>query len=189
LLLLTLDNCHKENEETVPVQKHHRNEPLFKDILQVFEAMLCFNKWLRKDSYWSHEDAEVIVAIVKRSIAKLMHLSKKYIPTSNQTAWHFPRFHEFMHIVDDMSRFDATQNFCAQHPESLLIAAAKQTGRPAQKQIEGVVYKLQGAQQLCYSLMINTVHDCIQNGTPAFPSDQQPAILPNQSLFHKTTQG
>ena len=54
-------------------------------------------------------------------------------------------------------RFGAPQNFCAQRPESLLIVAAKQPGRRAQKRHEGVVYELQAAQRLCYSLMINTV--------------------------------
>jgi hypothetical protein len=106
-------------------------------------------------------------------IAQLMHLSKKYIPTSKSTAWNNPKFHELMHIVDDISQFGAPQNFCAQQPESLLIVAAKQSGRRAQKRHEGVVYELQAAQRLCYSFMINTVHDRIQNGTPA-PSLQKP---------------
>jgi hypothetical protein len=55
-----LDNFHTKEEATVPVQKLHWHEPLFKDmILQVFEAMLCFDKWLRKDSYWADHNAKV----------------------------------------------------------------------------------------------------------------------------------
>jgi hypothetical protein len=57
--------------------KGHRYEPSFKDILQVFEAMLCFDEWLRKDTYWADHNADVNKAIAKSSIAKLMHLSKK----------------------------------------------------------------------------------------------------------------
>ena len=44
--------------------------------LQVFETMLCFDKWLRKDTYWADHNAEVTKAIVPRLIAMLMHLSK-----------------------------------------------------------------------------------------------------------------
>jgi hypothetical protein len=128
----------------------------------VFEAMLCFDEWLRKDTYWADHNAEVTKAIVSLSIAQLMPLSKKYIPTSKSTAWNYPKFHEMMHIVDDMSRFGAPQNFCAQRPESLFIVAAKQPGRGAQKRHIGVVYELQAAQRLCYLLMINTVHNRIQ---------------------------
>jgi hypothetical protein len=98
---------------------------------------------LRKDTYWADHNAEVTKAIVSRSIAQLMHFSKKYIPTSKSTAWNYPKFHELMHIVDDISQFGAPQNFCAQRPESLLIVAAKQPGRRAQKRHRGVVYELQ----------------------------------------------
>jgi hypothetical protein len=90
---------------------------------------------------------EVNEAIVSHSNAKLMHLSKKYSLTFKGTAWNYPKFHELMHILDDMSQFGAHKNFCAQQPESLLIGAAKQPGWRAQKCHEGVV-----AQRCCYSL-------------------------------------
>jgi hypothetical protein len=184
-----LDNCHKKKEETVPAPKRHRYEPSFRDILQVFEAMLCFDKWLRKDTYWADHNAEVTKAIVSCLIAKLLHLSKKYIPTLKITAWNFPKFHKLMHIVDDMSQFGAPQNFCAQRPESLLIVAAKQQDRRAQKRHEGVVYELQAAQRLCYSLMVNTVHDRIQNGNPAPPPKKQFDPFLNQYCIHESTEG
>ena len=60
-------------------------------------------------------------------------MSKKYIPTFKSTAWNYPKFHELTHIVDDMMRFGAPQNLCAQRPESLLIVAAKQPRRRAQE--------------------------------------------------------
>jgi hypothetical protein len=94
ILLSALDNGHKKKEATVPAQKCHQYEPSFKDILQVFGAMLCFDKWLRKDSYWADHKAEVHKAIVSHSIAKLLHMSKKYNPTSKGTAWNYPKFHE-----------------------------------------------------------------------------------------------
>jgi hypothetical protein len=189
ILSSVLDNCHNKKEETVPAQKRHRYEPSFRDILQVLEAMLCFDKWLRKDTYWADHNAEVTKAIVSRSIAKLIHSSKKYIPTSKTTAWNYPKFHEFMHIVDDMSRFGVPQNFCAQRPESLPIIAAKQPGRHAQKRYKGVVYDLQAAQRLCYSLTIKTVHDCIQNGNLAPPPKKQVDPSLNQRCIHKSIKG
>lgn len=73
-------------------------------------------------------------------------------------AWNFPKFHELLHIVDDISRFGAPINFCAQRAESLLIPAAKQPGRRAQKRKVGSAYELQAAQRLMYSFMIKTVH-------------------------------
>jgi hypothetical protein len=94
-----------------------------------------------------------------------------------------------MHIVDCMSRFRVPQNFCSYLLESLLIVAAKQPGRRAQKRHKGVVYELQAPQRLCYSLMINTVHGHIQNGTPA-PTLKKPVDPSfNQSCIHESTKG
>jgi hypothetical protein len=40
-------------------------------------------------------------------------------------AWKFPKFHELLHILDDMPRIGSPVNFCALRPaESLLISAA-----------------------------------------------------------------
>jgi hypothetical protein len=54
-------------EATVPAQKRLWYGHSFKDILQVFEAMLCFDKWLRKDSYWADHNLEVNKVIFKKS--------------------------------------------------------------------------------------------------------------------------
>jgi hypothetical protein len=89
---------------------------------------------------------------------------------SHTDAWKFPKFHELLHIVDDMSWFGSPVNFCAQRPESLLIPAAKHPGRRAQKRIEGSAYELQAAQRLVYSFMIDTIHTRIWDN-PQYDSD------------------
>jgi hypothetical protein len=50
ILSLALDNCQTKKEGTVPAQKRHWYEPSCTAILQVFEEMLCSDKWLRKYS-------------------------------------------------------------------------------------------------------------------------------------------
>jgi hypothetical protein len=86
----------------------------------VFEAILCFDEWLRKDTYWADHNAEGTKAIVSLLITKIMHSSKQYIPTSKSTAWNYPNFHELMHIVDDMSRFGVPQIFLC--PTTRMVA-------------------------------------------------------------------
>ena len=56
-------------------------------------------------------------------------------------------------------------NFSAQRPELLLIFAAKQPGRRAQKCHEGSKFELQSAQRLLYSLMIDSMYTCIWDPT------------------------
>lgn len=169
ILSSALEHCHAKKEPPRKKKEKQKRlyQPKFRDILQVFEAMLCFDEWLNKETFWLQSDTEYSKANVSQSIRKLMKMCQQYIPTSKENAWNFPKFHELLHILDDMSRFGSPLNFCAQRPESLLIQAAKQPGRRAQKRHEGALYDLQAAQRLCYSLMIDRVHSRIQDGAPA----------------------
>jgi hypothetical protein len=78
-----------------------------------------------------------------------------------EICWKFPKFHELLHVVDDIEQFGAPRNFNSEQPESLLIYAAKQPGRRAQKCHAGCVYELQSDQQLADSLRIDMAHTCI----------------------------
>ena len=75
------------------------------------------------------------------------------------TAWKFPKFHELLHLVDDIERFGAPINYCAQClVESMLIPVAKKPWRCAQKRQQGVAYELQVAQRLSY---LSSLTPCI----------------------------
>jgi hypothetical protein len=75
------------------------------------------------------------------------------------TAWKFPKFHELLHLVDDIERFGAPINYCAQRlVESMLIPVAKKPSRCAQKRQQGVAYELQVAQRLSY---LSSLTPCI----------------------------
>ena len=84
---------------------------------------------------WKVPDLCRAKASAKASIEKLMHMCKINIPNMKQNGWKFPKFHELLHIVDGMERFGSPRNFNAERPESLLISAAKKTGRRAQSVI------------------------------------------------------
>jgi Plavaka transposase len=131
------------------------------EVLQVFESILCFDAWLNKSHYWATSDPEYVaqeMAATQSSIRKFMEMCKDNIPIEKETAWKKPKFHELLHVVDDISRFGSPVNFCAQRPESLLIPAAKRPGRRAQKRHVGSAYELQSAQRLMYSFIIDSVH-------------------------------
>jgi hypothetical protein len=68
-----------------------------------------------------------------------------------------------------MECFGAPINYCAQRPESFLIPVATQPSRRAKKRHTGLLYELQAAQRLSYSLMIAEVHSQIWGdaNTPA----------------------
>ena len=132
------------------------------DVLMVLESILCFDAWLNKFHHWETSNPDHVrreMAACQQSIRKFMSECQKHIPIGERkTAWKKPKFHELLHVVDDMSRFGSPVNFCAQRPESLLKSAAKKPGRRAQKRHVGSAYELQSAQRLTYSYMIDSVH-------------------------------
>ena len=111
-------------------------------VLELFEGMLCFDAWLNQDTVLEtrrHRCGQIHPFVF--SLRKLMSWCTTRIPTRERngvTKWNFPKFHELLHIVDDMIRFGATTNFCAQRPESLLITAAKKPGRRAPRTTRGI---------------------------------------------------
>jgi hypothetical protein len=137
-----------------------------KQVLTVFEAMLCFDQWLIQPTHCTMRNHCIAIESIQASIRKLMKMCKHNIPTGNPSKWKFPKYQKLLHIVDDMTRLGATTNFCAQRPESLLIPVAKQPGRRAQKRHEGSKFELQAAQQISLSLMIATMHQRIWKATP-----------------------
>jgi hypothetical protein len=93
--------------------------------VELLEAMLCFDAWLNRGTFWHLvEETAVAKDTAQFSIKVLMSTCSIYLPTTNSNRWNFPKFHNLLHVADDMSRFGAPTNFCAQRPESLLISAA-----------------------------------------------------------------
>ena len=86
-----------------------------------------------------------------------METCKTRIPTPHSDKWNFPKFHELLHIIEDISRFGAPINYSAERPESLLIPAAKQPGRRSQKR--HATYVQQAACRHSSSYMISRVHE------------------------------
>jgi hypothetical protein len=146
------------------------------EIVNMFECLLCFDAWLNRATFWKLDDLPAVKAGYRASIVKQMQMCKTYIPTVKATSWKFPKFHELLHIVDDIERFGAPMNYCAQRPESLLIPVAKQPGRRAQKRQQGVAYELQAAQRLSYSIIIDTMYSRLWDGSATRPGNAKPTL-------------
>ena len=139
------------------------------EILQLFESLLCFDAWANKNEY-SDVDDPIQCSARSESIRRMMHHCKQRIRNVKKKSkiidfpFRFPKFHEILHLLDDIKRFGAPMNFCAQRPESLLIPAAKQPGRRAQKRHEGSAYELGAAQRLSHSFLIDVIYSRVWDG-------------------------
>ena len=131
------------------------------DILELLEAMLCFDAWLNKQEHWDLDDEDAATEALTTSIQSLMEMCRHRIPLGKYGQWNFPKFHELLHIPQDMCRLGSPHNYNAERPESLLKPTAKIPGRRAQKTHDGVKYELKSAQQLTFCVIINVVYDKI----------------------------
>jgi hypothetical protein len=110
--------------------------------------------------FWRLDNPPTEKAGYRASILKEMQMCKSYIPTVKATAWKFQNFHKLLHVVDNIKHFGAPMKYCAQSPESLLIPVQK-TGRCAETRQQRGVHKLQAAQRLSCSIIVDTVYSCL----------------------------
>ena len=163
-------------------------------VLEVLESILTFDAWMNQTSFWDLSNPVHVaqqMALHKRAIRKFMEMCTTHIPIKSQdeNAWKFPKFHELLHLIDDMSRFGSPVNFCAQRPESLLKDAAKRPGKRAQKRRVGSAFELQAAQRLMHSKMIDTVHTRIWGEDPTLPNNRNDTVdIDRNALYQGTGQ-
>ena len=184
VFLFVILSHYDEGKHIIASALEARTNTHFAAILQLFEAMLCFDAWLNLPSFWpQNELANDITMTVQKSIKTLMQMCVRRLPNGK---WKFPKFHELLHIVNDMKRFGSPLNYCAQRPEGLLIQAAKQPGRRAQKRSDGCEYERQSAQRLAGTMIVNIVHNLIHPN----PTDTNEQIDNNTSQnlgIHEST--
>ena len=78
-------------------------------MVEVFEALLCFDAWLMQDTFWDSSNSAQAMQSAQSLIEALLKLCKNNIPAFKENGWKFPKFHELLHVVDDIERFGAPQ--------------------------------------------------------------------------------
>ena len=90
-------------------------------VLELFEPILCFDAWLQMPTFWSVDQEQQGKLDALASIRKLMQMCKSRIPTEKSASWHFPKFHELLHIVEDIVRFGAPFNYSAEATARVVV--------------------------------------------------------------------
>ena len=134
------------------------------DAIEVMEAFLCFDAWLRLPTHWHLTQQDSAVASVQNSIRILMKLCVDHLPRNKGNGWCLPKFHEMLHLVFDMIRFGSSTNFWADRVESLLKDTAKNVGRRSQQRHKGVQFEIQSAQRWAQTCHLDALHKRI--GSP-----------------------
>ena len=113
-------------------QDKQSGEQLTLDMLYIFEMLLCFWAWLKKEDYW-HCGDEKSLADAKEAIATLLSETAIHFDRSSGQGWSIPKFHELLHIANNIRLWGSHQNIHSGPQEHNHIANIKQPARRTQK--------------------------------------------------------
>ena len=108
---------------------------VLKDILQLFEALLSFHEWAKQEQFWSRRDRVEKEAEAQASIRKLLTMLMTTLPRDFGNGWNLSKLHEHTHIVSDITRYGAMNNYNACWGETNHKYHAKKPGRRALKRV------------------------------------------------------
>lgn len=131
------------------------------EVLELIEALLCFDAWLKKPKQWHLSREKEAMEAAQNSIRVLMQMCVSRLPRMKGNGWCLPKFHELLHIVWNMMKYGAAPNFMAERTEALMKDTAKYPGRRAQKRHHGVLFEQQSARRLAETAMVNALHQRI----------------------------
>ena len=120
------------NEGYELLHKQAKIATRYGDTVLVFEMLLCYWAWLKKDEYWHKLDV-VAKETAKHAIWILINRLKTLFPRSISSDWRIPKWHEQLPIVDNIDRFGAHRNIHTGPQEHNHIANAKNPADRTQK--------------------------------------------------------
>ena len=142
-------------------------EPFFKektnDIIEIMEMVLCYWKWLKKDSYWKAGD-HVAKNQAKDAIRRMLKKIKKLLNRKKGNGWNLPKFHEQLHVPDDIHRNGPPSATNTQPTEHNHIELVKNNYQNTQKRKLALDKQL--GDRLAEGYKIDLVHQIIHRTKP-----------------------
>ena len=124
------------------------------DFIQLSEALLSFHAWykLGHPFPWSAGEEESVGLSVRKLLAMLV----TYLPRKTGNGWKIQKFHDLLHLSNDMGKFGSPLNFDAGPYESSLRFWAKRMAQTAQMRGYTTFAKQVGARTHEYFYMAKT---------------------------------
>ena len=158
-----------------------------RDVLSVFETILCFDAWINQNTFWSHDDNAAHKRSATQSIQKLMTQIKKWLPDPQSSqGWKNPKFHLSSHFVDVMERFGAPKNCDSQGPEHNHKCHAKQPGCRSQKTHNASDFEEQVARRISEAMIINELNVAVTSKNIDIEEESVDSNDPQESTKNAT---
>ncbi len=107
------------------------------DMRQVFQMMLAYWVWLKKESYWVRGD-HVARDGARTAISTMLRDLASFWPRTKGQGWEKAKNHEQLHVPDDIDRNGACQNYHTGPTEHNHIFHVKRLARATQRRRESL---------------------------------------------------
>jgi hypothetical protein len=121
-----------ESEDSNLISKTQlQDKCTYPDFVQLLEVLLSFHAWYKSPTPIdiSGDDVEYI----KESIKDMMKMILQILPRKDGHGWNIQKFHELLHIAEDIKWFGSPKNFDTGIMENRLIHVGKQHAKSIQK--------------------------------------------------------
>ena len=102
-------------------------------VLQLFECMLCFDRWCRKAQYWTMEERTAEQGVALEAIRMMLNLLMDALPQKKGNGWALSKVHDLLHVPMFITMFGAPMNYNTGFCEHNHKYQAKIPGRHAAK--------------------------------------------------------
>ena len=118
----------QESAET----NHRAARTRYNKMLYVFQMLLSYWSWLRQPAYWERGDKEARIE-AKGAIRRMLQEICRLWPRPVGNSWNKPKFHEQLHVPDDIERNGAPINSHTSPTEHNHIQHVKRPAQTTQK--------------------------------------------------------
>lgn len=102
------------------------------NIVYVFELMLCYCAWLKKETYWHVDDNNALLK-AEHAIETLLKEIITLIPRSTGNNWDIVKIHEQLHVAENILLFGAHRNVHTGPQEHNHIQNTKKPSKQVQR--------------------------------------------------------
>ena len=171
------------------------------NMLSLLETVLCFNKWLKMDSYWKSDNGNEANGEMNKateSIRIMMDAIRHFAPRLSekgkllQNGWCIPKLHNLTHIPQQITHFSPAKYCDVETGERNHKFIIKNNALTAQKRGHGV-FIWQLAQRIWESqtldiiasmmdLQLETVTECLKDGRVPYAVEMKTPHLPDEEV-------
>lgn len=130
------------------------------DMRYVFEMLLAYWSWLKKPSYWKRNNPEMTERY-KTSIRNMLAKLYALWPREKGNGWQKPKFHEQLHVPDDIERNGSPAGTHSGPTEHNHIEFVKNPARRTQRRQINLDQQI--AARFTESYVIRMAHETLEN--------------------------